>query len=62
MTSEHFLKARQLVVTIGSALRTLDALHLATAIAIAESITLMTADRELAKATKLFKHRVILLK
>ena len=50
LTSEHFAVARQLVSVTGSALRTLDALHLATAIT--ESLTLLTADRALAKAAK----------
>ena len=50
LTAEHFLKARQLVSVSGSALRTPDALHLA--VAVSESLTLLTADRELAKAAR----------
>ena len=60
LTTEHFLKARQLVVSAQSALRTLDSLHLAAAIS--ESLPLMTADRELAKEAKRHKNSVILIK
>lgn len=60
LTSEHFLKARQLVGAPNSVLRTLDALHLAAAIT--ESLALMTADRDLAKAAKRHRARVILVK
>jgi predicted nucleic acid-binding protein len=60
LTSEHFLKARQLVGAPNSALRTLDALHLAAAIT--ESLALMTADRDLAKAAKRHRTRAILIR
>jgi uncharacterized protein len=60
LTAEHFLKVRQLVASAQSALRTLDALHLAAAFA--ESFPLMTADREFAKAAKRHKSPVILIK
>jgi predicted nucleic acid-binding protein len=60
LTAEHFLAARQLVASEQSALHTLDALHLAAAIA--ETLPLMTADRELAKAAKRHKSSVILIK
>jgi len=60
LTTEHFLKARQLVASAQSALRTLDSLHLAAAIS--ESLPLMTADRELAKEAKRHKNSVILIK
>jgi predicted nucleic acid-binding protein len=60
LTTEHFLKARQLVASAQSALRTLDSLHLAAAIS--EGLPLMTADRELAKEAKRHKNSVILIK
>jgi uncharacterized protein len=60
LTTEHFLKARQLVASAQSALRALDSLHLAAAIS--ESLPLMTADRELAKEAKRHKSRIILIK
>ena len=60
LTTEHFLKARQLVASAQSALRTLDSLHLGAAIS--ESLPLMTADRELAKEAKRHKNSVILIK
>jgi len=50
LNTEHFLKARLLVASMDSALRTLDALHLAAALA--EGLTLVTADREFARAGK----------
>ncbi len=58
--TEHFMKARQLVSSMDSSLRTLDALHLAAAIA--EALTLMTADREFAKAAKRHKIEAMLVK
>jgi uncharacterized protein len=60
LTTEHFLKARQLVASVQSSLRTLDALHLS--VAMAETLPLMTADRELAKAAKRHRSSVILVK
>jgi predicted nucleic acid-binding protein len=60
LTSEHFLKARQLVGASNSVLRTLDALLLA--VAITETLALMTADRDLAKAAKRHRAQVILVK
>jgi predicted nucleic acid-binding protein len=59
LTTEHFLKARVLVASERSALRTLDSLHLAAALS--ENLPLMTADRELAKEAKRHKSRVILI-
>jgi uncharacterized protein len=53
LTTAHFLKARQLVGSADGLLCSLDALHLAAAIT--ESLTIMTADRNLAKAAK--RHR-----
>ena len=59
VTTEHFLKARQLVAAPKISLHTLDALHLA--IAITENLPLMTADRDLAKAAKRHKTPPILV-
>jgi predicted nucleic acid-binding protein len=60
LTTEHFLKARQLVAAANSALHTLHGLHLAAAIT--EALPLLTADQVLAKAAKRHKASVILLK
>lgn len=59
VTTEHFVKARQLIGAPKIALHTLDALHLS--IAIAENLALMTADRDLAKAAKRHQIGVILI-
>lgn len=56
--AEHFIRARQLVETV-TALRTLDALHLATALI--EGIAILTADGQLASAAKKLKALVILV-
>ncbi len=56
--AEHFIRARQLVETV-TALRTLDALHLATALI--EGIAILTADSQLASAAKKLKALVILV-
>jgi predicted nucleic acid-binding protein len=60
VTTGHFLKARQLIVAPKIGLHTLDALHLS--IAITETLALMTADRDLAKAAKRHRSSVILVK
>jgi uncharacterized protein len=60
VTTEHFLKARQLLSASKIALHTLDALHLS--LAITEKLPLMTADRDLAKAAKAHESAVILIK
>jgi predicted nucleic acid-binding protein len=60
LNTEHFLKARLLVASMDSALRTLDALHLAAALA--EGLTLVTADREFARAGKRHKANTLLIK
>lgn len=60
LSVEHFLKARQLVSVADGSLRTLDALHLAAAVT--ESLTMLTADRDLAKAAKRYKAGAILIK
>jgi predicted nucleic acid-binding protein len=59
VTTEHFLRARQLIAAPKVALHTLDALHLA--IAMTEKLALVTADRGLAKAAKRHKSTVILI-
>ena len=59
LTTEHFLRARQLIASPGSTLATLDAVHLASAIT--ASIPLLTADKELARAAKHHGHRVTLV-
>lgn len=59
LSAGHFIKARQLVSDAGNGLRTLDALHLA--VAVTQSLKMLTADRNLAKIAKKFKTGVILL-
>ena len=58
--TEHFLRARELVATLSSALRTLDALHLAAALG--ENLPLLTADRDLVRAAKRHEAAAILLR
>jgi predicted nucleic acid-binding protein len=60
LSAGHFLKARQLISDTGNGLRTLDGLHLAAAVT--ESLTMLTADRNLAKIAKRLKTDVILIK
>jgi predicted nucleic acid-binding protein len=60
LSSEHFLGARKLVASTQSSLRTLDGLHLA--VALAENLPLVTADRDLAKAAKRHKSAAFLIK
>jgi predicted nucleic acid-binding protein len=60
VTTEHFLKARQLIDARPTELRTLDALHLS--IAVTEKLALVTADQGLAKAAKRHKSVVVLVK
>lgn len=60
LSSDHFLRARQLIASKIGSLHTLDALHLGAAIS--ESLPLMTADRDLAAAAKRHKKPVILIK
>jgi hypothetical protein len=60
LSTEHIFKARQFVSLAASGLRTLDALHLA--VAVTESLTMLTADRTLANAAKRFKAGAILIK
>jgi uncharacterized protein len=58
--TEHFIKARQLLASMDSSLRTSDALHLAAALA--EGLTLVTADREFARAGKRYNSNTLLIK
>jgi uncharacterized protein len=60
LTTEHFLTARQLLAAEVGSLHTLDALHLT--VALAEKLTLMTADRDFAKAARRHKIPVIVIK
>ena len=60
LNTEHSIKARLLVASMDSSLRTLDALHLAAALA--EGLTLVTADREFARAGKRHKANTLLIK
>jgi predicted nucleic acid-binding protein len=60
LNTEHFIKARLLVGSMDSSLRTLDALHLAAALA--EGLTLVTADREFARAGKRHKANTLLIR
>ena len=60
LTAQHYLNARQLIASLQIKLHTLDALHLAAAAT--ETLTLLTADRELAAAARRHKSSVILIK
>ncbi len=59
LSTEHFLKARQLLAAGIGSLHTLDALHLT--VALAETLPLMTTDRDFAKAAKRHKTPVIFI-
>ena len=59
LTGEHYLKARQLIGATQIPLHTLDALHLAAALA--EELPLLTADKGLAAAAKRHRSKVILI-
>jgi predicted nucleic acid-binding protein len=48
--AEHFLRARDLIASMASALSTLDALHLS--VALSAGIPLLTADRDFARAAR----------
>jgi predicted nucleic acid-binding protein len=48
--AEHFLRARDLIASMASALSTLDGLHLS--VALAAGIPLLTADRDFARAAR----------
>lgn len=59
LEAEHFLKARELITNIGAPLHTLDALHLSAAIS--EGVPIMTADSQLARATRRLETRTLLI-
>jgi predicted nucleic acid-binding protein len=48
--AEHFLRARDLIASMASALSTLDGLHLS--VALAAGIPLLTADRDFARGAR----------
>ena len=58
--TEHFLRARDLIGSMASALSTLDALHLA--VALSAGIPMLTADRDFARAARRHDASVILIK
>ena len=58
--TEHFIRARDLVASMTSALRTLDALHLS--VASAAGVALLTADRDFARAARRHDAAAILVK
>jgi predicted nucleic acid-binding protein len=60
LTAEHYLKARELIGSVRIPLHTLDALHLAAALA--ETLPILTSDRGLAAASKRHKCKVILIR
>ena len=60
LNTEHIIKARQLVASMDTSLRTLDALHLA--VALSDGLTLVTADREFARAAKRHKADTLLVR
>lgn len=60
LTTDHYLKARELIGSAKIALHTLDALHLS--LAITEHLSLMTADKDLARAARGLKNAVVLVK
>jgi predicted nucleic acid-binding protein len=50
LDAEHFLRARDLIASMASALSTLDALHLS--VSLSAGIPLLTADRDFARAAR----------
>lgn len=60
LTAEHFLRARDLIGSLTTALRTLDALHLA--VTLYEDLPLLTADRDLARAARRHRARTLPLR
>ncbi len=59
MDDEHFRIAREWIASWGTALKSLDALHLA--IAASGNFTIVTADRQLAVAAKILSVKALLL-
>ncbi len=60
LSTDHYFKARQLLGSFTVPLHTLDAMHLA--VAIAEMLPLATSDRTLAAAAKRHKCKVVFVK
>ncbi|MHB8743770.1 MAG: type II toxin-antitoxin system VapC family toxin [Sulfuricaulis sp.] len=60
MSTDHYLKARQFLVSFTVPLHTLDALHLS--VAVAEMLPLATSDRTLAAAAKRHQCKVVFVK
>ena len=58
--AEHFLRARDLLASMKSALTTFDALHLS--VALSAGLPLLTADRELARAARRHEAAATLVK
>lgn len=58
--TEHFLRARELIASMASTLTTLDALHLA--VALAAAVPVLTADRNFARAARRHDAASILVK
>jgi predicted nucleic acid-binding protein len=58
--AEHYLRARELIGSLTTALHTLDALHLA--VALGEDLPLLTADRDLARAARRYHARALPLR
>ncbi len=58
--AEHYLRARELIGSLTTALHTLDALHLAAALG--EDLPLLTADRDLARAARRHRARTLPLR
>lgn len=58
--AEHYLRARELIGSLATALHTLDALHLA--VALGEDLPLLTADRDLVRAARRHRARTMLLR
>ena len=58
--TEHFVRARELIASLTSALSTLDALHLS--VALSAGIPLLTADRDFARAARRHEAAAMLIK
>lgn len=60
LSTEHYFKARALLGSFAATLHTLDALHLA--VALTETLPLVTSDQTLAAAAKRHKCKVVVVK
>ena len=58
--AEHYLRARELIGSLTTTLHTLDALHLA--VALGADLPLLTADRDLARAARRHRARILQLR